>query len=249
MKNFEFLREHPDNPYRLGRHRAWDALPPEREAFRLAWFRPLKSVAHERTVPPFDQNRCSPEVISSLGGDPSQTALGNCTANAALGTLMTAPFHKPEWSWTEDDAVRLYHEETILDDSQIPGEWPPQDTGSTGPWSMLALEKRGLIRSWVHTRYLHTALRLLMAGPISIGVSWFQNMFTPDSNDTIRVDEASGLAGGHQIEVLALDVEGQRVQLCNSWGPDWGADGRAWFAWHDLDLLLHLGGDCVQPVL
>lgn len=249
MSDFEFLREHPDNPHRMGRHRVHSALPPEKDAFRLAWVRPLKSVSHERLCDPFDQNQCSPEVISSLGGDPSVTALGNCTANAALGVLMTAPFHRAGWAFTEDDCVRLYHQETLLDDRQIPGEWPPQDTGSTGPWSMLALEKQGLIRDWVHTRSLHTALRLLVAGPISIGVSWFQNMFQPDSSDTIHVDESSGLAGGHQIEVAALDVEGQRVQLVNSWGPGWGDGGRAWLPWTDFDLLLHLGGDVCQPVL
>lgn len=249
MTNFRYLKERPDNPHRMGRHQNHDALAPEQEAFRLAWFRPLKSVSHERVCEPFDQDNCNPEVIQSLGGDPTATALGNCTANAALGLLMTAPFHKTGWSWSEDDCVRLYHQETVLDDRQIPGEWPPQDTGSTGPWSMLALEKHGYIKSWVHTRSLHTALRLLVAGPISIGVSWFQDMFQPDSADTIHVDEASGLAGGHQIEVLALDVEGQRVQLCNSWGPGWGTDGRAWVSWTDFDLLLHLGGDVVQPVM
>ena len=249
MARFRYLREWPGNPHRLGRHQVPDALPPERDAFRLAWFRPLKSASHERVAAPFDQDHCNPTVIQSLGGDPSVTALGNCTANAALGVLMTTPFHRPEWAFTEDDAVRLYHEETVLDDSQIPGEWPPTDTGSTGPWSMLALEKRGYIKDWVHTCSLHTALRLLVAGPISIGVSWYQSMFEPDAADTIHVDEASGLAGGHQLEVLALDVEGQRVQICNSWGPDWGADGRAWLSWTDMDLLLHEGGDVVQPVM
>jgi hypothetical protein len=249
METFQYLKESPDNPYRLGRHQVHDALTPDRDAFRLAGVAPLRSVSHERVCAPFDQNHCNPAVIQSLVADPSATALGNCTANAAFGLLMTAPFHKQGWSFGEDDCVRLYHEETLLDDRQIPGEWPSDDTGSTGPWSMLALEQRGLIKCWVHTRSLHTALRLLTAGPISIGVSWFQCMFEPDSNDTIHVDEQSGLAGGHQIEVAALDVDGQRVQLVNSWGPGWGADGRAWLSWTDMDLLLHLGGDVVQPVL
>lgn len=249
MSDFRYLKELDTNPHRLGRHQVHAALAAEKEAFRTASLSPLKSVSHERLCDPFDQDNCNPKVIKSLGGDPSVTALGNCTANAALGVLMTAPFHRKGWAWTEDDCVRLYHQETVLDDRQIPGEWPPADTGSTGPWSMLALEKAGYIRDWVHTRSLHTALRLLAAGPISIGVSWFQTMFTPDHAATIHVDESSGLAGGHQIEVLALDVEQQRVQLCNSWGQSWGADGRAWLSWTDFDLLLHLGGDVVQPVL
>jgi len=202
-----------------------------------------------RSCAPFDQNHCNPQVIEALGGDPSQTALGNCTANAALGVLMTEPFHQPEWNYTEDDAVRLYHEETTLDNSQIPGVWPTDDTGSTGGWAMQALVNNGLIHDWHHTRSLHTALRLLMVGPVAIGVSWFNNMFTPAGDGTISVDENSGLAGGHEIELNSLDVDNQRVGGWNSWGSAWGNQGAFWLSWHDFDLLLHLGGDVVQPVI
>lgn len=247
---FWHLAELPDNPHRMGRHHMPDLLVPELDAFGLAaWFRPLRPVDHTRVAPIWDQDHCDPKVIASLGGDPKKTALGNCTANGALGTLMTAPFHKPEWGFTEDDCVRLYHQETQLDDSQIPGEWPPTDTGSSGPWSMMTLQKQGLIRSWMHTRSLHTALRMLVSGPISVGVPWYRSMFQPGPDGQLVVDPGSGLAGGHQFAVTALDLSGQRVRLDNSWGGGWGLRGSAWLAWHDLDLLLHSGGDAVQPVL
>ena len=250
MPEYQFLPEHPDNPYRLGRHQAHHLLLPELDAFRTLPPGPLTDADHERACPPFNQNTCSPQVIEQLGGDPTKVALGNCTMNAAYGCLMTAPFHQAGWQFTEDDCVRGYYEETHLDDSMFPGEWPPQDTGSTGPWSMMVLEKRGLISSWRHTRELHTALRMLMSGPISIGIPWLRSMITPQADGTLVVDEASGVVGGHQIEVLALDVTGQRVQAINSWGPNWGIDaGRAWLSWEDFDLLLHLGGEAVQPVM
>jgi len=152
-------------------------------------------------------------------------------------------------SYTEDDAVALYELETKIDNSQIPGSYPPEDTGSTGPWSMEALKKQGKIRSYQHTTSLHTALALLNTGPISIGVSWFNSMFTPDSTDTIHVDPDSGLGGGHQVCVVADDVEEQRVLIRNSWGPSWGDQGHAWLSWSDLEWLLSEGGDVVQPVV
>jgi hypothetical protein len=247
---FRYLREHPDNPHRLGRHRIHDALTPDREVTpRTLARRPLASVDHQRVCAPFDQDHCNPAVISELGGDPSVTALGNCTANAALGCLMTAPFHRAGWAFTEDDAVRLYHEETQLDDTQIPGEWPNDDTGSSGPWAMTALEKRGLIAGWRHTRSLHTALRLLAAGPIAVGSAWFQSMFEPDRDGVVTVDERSGLAGGHEYELTRLDVENQMVWGPNSWGTGWGRDGYFGMSWTDLDVLLGEGGDVVQPIL
>lgn len=232
--SFQRFAELPDNPYRLGRHRAHDFLDPEREAFLLLdRFLPIRSVAHEEYEPVFDQGR-----------------LGSCTANAALGCLVTSPFGKPGVSFTEDDAVRLYGLETRIDNRQVPGEYPPQDTGSTGPWSMMALQQEGLIRGWVHTRDTHTALRLLSHGPVSVGVSWFQSMFSPDGTGTVRVDESSPVAGGHQVCLVACDAEQQRVKIRNSWGPSWGIDaGHAWLSWADLDFLLHDGGEAVQPVV
>ena len=230
---FHRFTESPNNPNRLGRHRMHDLLTPEREAFGfIDRFLPIKTVEHEEFVPAFDQ------------GD-----IGSCTANAALGCLSTAPFGHAGITYTEADAVALYELETKLDDSQIPGEYPPDDTGSSGPWSMMALEKDGKIRSFVHTRDTHTALRLLNKGPISIGVTWYASMFTPDGDNVIHADETSGVAGGHQVCVVGNDVEKQRIRIRNSWGPSWGDQGHAWLSWADFAFLLHEGGDAVQPVM
>lgn len=242
MQTFRYLAEKPDNPFRLGRHQVHDALLPERDARQLHVldrFLPIKTVTHKELVPCFDQGQ-----------------LGSCTANAALGCLVTEPFGKAGVSYTEDDAVALYTAETKLDDSQIPGDYPPDDTGSTGPWSMMALEQQGKIKSYHHTRALHTALRLLNHGPISIGVTWYNSMFTPTNaapggpdGMVISVDEHSEVAGGHQVCIVANSVEHQHVLIRNSWGTSWGDQGHAWLSWNDLDLLLHEGGDVVQPVM
>jgi hypothetical protein len=233
VTTFRYLKELESNPRRLGRHQIHDALLPELEAVFEAGAQPrILNVVHQEHEPCFDQGQ-----------------LGSCTANAALGVLVTDPFWRAGMSFTEADAVALYEIETKLDDSQIPGEYPPDDTGSSGPWSMRALEKQGKIRSWRHTRSLHTALRLLNTGPISVGTPWFQSMFTPDDVGMLVVDPSSGVAGGHQYAVTANDVAGQRVLVRNSWGTSWGQNGHAWLSWSDLDLLLHDGGDVVQPVL
>jgi hypothetical protein len=228
---FRRFTENPDAPYRLGRHQVHDALPPEREA-QVRRATPIRTVQHHELLAPFDQGN-----------------LGSCTANAALGCLSTAPYAKSGVHFTEDDAVELYRRETRLDDSQIPGHYEPDDTGSTGPWSMTALEKQGLIKSFRHTRTLSTALRLLDTGPISIGVTWFNSFFTPDSKGTLVLDEADGIGGGHQICVTGNDAEGRRIYIRNSWGTGWGLAGHGWLSWADFDDLLADGGDVVQPVL
>lgn len=237
--NFEYHKELAGNPHRLGRHRVWDALEalPERDAMNIVdVFTPIRTVHHEEFEPVFDQGN-----------------LGSCTANAALGTLVAAPFGKEGVSYTEEDAVALYELETKLDDSQIPGEYPPDDTGSTGPWSMMALEKQGKIRSFTHTRSAHHAMLLLNKGPISIGVTWYQSMFTverlPSGQAAIKVDPNTDVAGGHQVCLVGNDAQSQMVYVRNSWGAGWGDDGHAWLSWADLRFLFANGADCVQPVL
>lgn len=239
MINFRYLKELPGNPRRLGRHQVHDVLDalPERDAANLVdVFAPIQTVRHQEFVPVFDQGN-----------------VGSCTANAALGTLVTAPFGKAGVSYTEDDALALYELETTLDDSQIPGEYPPDDTGSTGPWSMIALQKQRKIHSFTHTRSAHHALLLLNKGPISIGVTWYQSMFDvgqlPNGQSVIRVDPNSEVAGGHQVCVVGNDTTAQMVYVRNSWGEGWGDDGHAWMRWTDLRFLFANGADCVQPVM
>lgn len=239
MPNFRYFSERPDNPFRLGRHQVHDTLDalPERDAVNvLDLLKPIRTVHHAEFEPVFDQGQ-----------------IGSCTANAALGTLVTDPYGHAGVALTEDDAVALYELETKIDDSQIPGEYPPDDTGSSGPWSMLALEKQGKIRSFVHSRSVHHSLLLLNDGPISIGVPWYQSMFQlgalASGQPVIQVDPASGVAGGHQVCIVGNDAVARMVYVRNSWGTSWGDGGHAWLRWSDLGTLFADGGDTVQPRL
>jgi C1A family cysteine protease len=235
MTNFRYLKELSDNPHRLGRHQihdTLDALPERQLEDVLDLAKQPKTVQHAEAQPVFDQ------------GD-----LGSCTANAALGVLVTAPFAKAGVTYTEADAVALYELETKLDDSQIPGEYPPDDTGSSGPWSMIALEKDGKVSGFRHTRSAHTALVALNDGPISIGIPWFQSMFTVDADGFITVDRDSDVAGGHEVALVGQNADEKWVDVRNSWGESWGTEGHAKLRYADLQWLFSHGGDAVQPTL
>jgi papain like protease len=228
---FRRFIEDPDAPYRLGRHQVHDALVPELEAV-VDLLEPIRNVVHTEVQAVWDQGRT-----------------GSCTMHAAYGTLVTAPFAAPGAHYEEPTIVDGYRMETRLDDSQIPGHYEPDDTGSTGPWSMTVLQKLGLIKTWHHCRTLHAALRLLNKGPISAGVPWYPSQFTPDADNVIHVDDSVEPAGGHQVCIVANDTKLRRVKIRNSWGVGWGDQGHAWISWDDLDKLLRQGGDVVQPVI
>lgn len=219
-------------PHRLGRHVLHDPRSRDYDARAILRPRPLVTTIHDSLVDPWNQG-----------------SVGSCTANAALGCLMTKPLHNGSWSFTENDAQVLYRTETKLDNSQIPGMWEPDDTGSTGLWSMKALRAAGYIRSYRHAFRLSSVLHLLLDYPVSTGISWYQSMFGVDKDHTIKVDFGSPVAGGHQIALVGLDVDRQAVRVRNSWGTGWGDGGYAWLRWGDYDRLLADHGDAVVPVV
>jgi hypothetical protein len=246
-QSFRYFTELPDNPHRTGRHQVHDvldALPGRQLENVVDLFASITTVTHQEHEPVFDQGQ-----------------IGSCTANAGFGTMVTgtadawAVFqaawkrHGRTGPVVEDDCVQLYELETSLDNSQIPGQYPPDDTGSSGPWSMMSLERWGLIRSFHHTRSLRTALVALNDSPVSIGIPWLQSMFDIDSSGTIIVDQDSQVAGGHQVCLVANDTSRRAAYVRNSWGTNWGQSGHAWLSWDSLKWLFAQGGDAVRPVL
>jgi hypothetical protein len=219
--------------FRLGRHQLHDQESRDFPAVMLLPDRsrpPQRTVMHEQHLPPLDQGQ-----------------VGSCTANAALGVLCSGIFWRGI-PYTEADALALYELETRIDNHQIPGMYPPDDTGSTGLWSMKALRQKGIVHSYHHAFATRTVLQLLEYYPVSVGVPWYNSMFDPDPQHRIPTDPSSGVAGGHQVALVGIDVETKLVRVRNSWGTAWGDGGYAWLSWTDLAVLLSDGGDAVVPV-
>jgi len=213
---------------RLGRHLVHD--PRSRRFALVDTSRPTRPVMHARHCPVWDQGQ-----------------VGSCTANAALALLITGPDWDGRSSYTEVDAVALYSAETRIDDREIPGHYPPEDTGSAGIYSMRVLRSQGKIASYWHGFSLDAVLAELAHRPVSIGIPWFDSMFDPDPRSgQLVVDRHSGLAGGHQVPLDGIDPSRARVRLTNSWGSGWGIAGTAWLGYDDLGWLLSQGGDAVS---
>jgi len=215
----------------LGRHVLHDTRSLEYDAADLvAQVTTERTTYHQRYGEIFDQ------------GD-----VGACTGMAALGLMNTEPFVGSKL-FTTEDALAFYSRETVLDDRQIPGRYPPEDTGSTGLWSMKQLRADGLIPGYRWAFSLATVKRLLQVSPVSLGIPWFNSMFASvDRHGFLSVNAESGLAGGHQIEATGVDFERQAVEITNIWGEGWGVRGRAYVRFSDLEQLLKLHGDVSVP--
>lgn len=81
-------------------------------------------------------------------------------------------------------------------------------------------------------------------GPVVIGVPWYKGMMETDANGYIW--PADEVVGGHCIVVIGIDIENGHYILQNSWGPDWGVNGRCYLHRENMARLLDEDGDaCV----
>ncbi|GLH74175.1 hypothetical protein GETHLI_26770 [Geothrix limicola] len=207
---------------RLGRHihfddRSWDYRVPLRTGATIQtriWTRTLKAF--------------------------NQGELGSCTGNGAVGVVCTQPYRKPGARYSEALARKVYsqasHDDTIV------GAWPPKDTGSTVLGAMKALKDLGFTKGYHWCFGLEDVLKTLSTlGPVEVGLNWYEGFDKPDAKGLVKLGGA--VRGGHAFELLGVDAERKLVWAINSWGSDWGLDGRFAFSWKDLDRLLHEDGE------
>lgn len=225
--HLRILREKPlAGLGRLGRHVEHD---PRSRSFS-AGTSAIVSVMHERHGPAFQQ------------GD-----LGSCTGNAMAGALMTEPLWKPGRKLVEKDAVALYRLATTLDD--IPGKYPPEDTGSSGLAVMKAAVKKKYITGYAHTFSLEQLLGSLVLRPGILGVNWYDSFDAPRKDGECRLTAGARSRGGHEVQLFGIDAKKERVWCYNSWGATWGGrkNGTFWFSWKTLRRLLDEEGDATFP--
>ena len=210
------IQEHKVSGKRLGRHIAHD---PRSWTFPAPMSAEIVTVRHRRLVPIFNQGK-----------------LGSCTGNAAVGCVSTAPFKR---KGKESDAVEVYKAATKLDN--IPGCYPPDDTGSSGLAAMKALKKKGWISSYTHGFGLESTLRALVLRPGITGINWRTGCDSPNSEGVVKY--TGFIRGGHEIELVGLDAEKKLVWFANSWGAKWGKKGYFAMSFDDYGQALADHGD------
>lgn len=192
----------------------------------------VASVEHKRTLPILDQGQ-----------------VGSCTAEDGFGVLGTDPYYSADLgerirqaygSFDQDGAYRLYSAEETLDGD---GPYPPNDQGSTGLTLAKVLRAAGLISGWTQTFTLTDALKALTQYPLSSGTYWFNSMFDPSPEGVVTVSKSSGVAGGHEYEVVGYDDTKGLIKCANSWGASWGAAGYFYMQAEDWGSLLAQQGD------
>lgn len=191
---------HVDGKY-LGRHIEHDPLSFD---FPAAQATKVKSVMHARHGSVFNQGN-----------------IGSCTGNAMAGLLMTDPIWVPGRELTEEDALAIYELGTKLDG--FPGDYPPDDTGSSGLGVARAARKMGEIKTYRHAFGIDQALRALTLRPTISGVPWYSGFDEPDADGLVQI--SGSIRGGHEFVQVGIDVDNWLVWNDNSWDTSWGVTG------------------------
>jgi hypothetical protein len=86
-------------------------------------------------------------------------------------------------------------------------------------------------------------------GPVVLGLAWYEGMADPDHLGRLR--PTGSVIGGHCLTAVGIEVtrgDEPWIRVLNSWGADWGENGRAWFTASDLEALLAQQGEACVPV-
>ena len=165
---------------------------------------------------------------------------GACSGFAVCHEAAATPAVVPGIS--NEVAYEVYRQAQTLDN--LPGE------GYHGV-SVLAAMKAGKARGWWGGyRWAFgepdLAVSISHLGPAVLGLNWYQSMETPDDHGVLHV--GGEVIGGHAILCLGFNPNTGMYTLLNSWGPDWGLDGRCYLSRADMTRLLGEDGEAVIPM-
>lgn len=225
---------------RLGRHVNHDPQS-RRYARRAEAAVEVVTTLHVRHIPVFQQGN-----------------LGRCVPTSGLGLLGTGVFfaaydameNKP-YPLTEEGCIQAYRDVTRID--PFPGEWEPDDTGSDGLSMAKLLKSKGAIPGFLHTFNIRDFVAGLMRTACMVGTVWTNDMFEHDADAVVH--PTGSAAGGHEYiadgYIVKGDLFGPRqrpaptdmVRFMNSWGPEWGDDGRHYIPVNEFSGLLARQGD------
>lgn len=226
----------------------------EREVRKLTGWKRPKDAIRRKSRPTFSivsgaksvfWNPNFPEALD-------QGKLSSCTGNDRAQVLSTQPF---TLKLTQYDAIKIYSRATEIDEWQD-NTYPPIDEGS----SVLAATKASIDLGYFKGKYeaidtiegLQTALQ---RGPCDIGVSFYNDMFEPTRCGELVAK--NGVAGGHAMAMVAVDMQNMKFIVRNSWGNSWGKCrtrngvkecGYAYFSAGTFQKLLNEGAEVICSV-
>ena len=142
--------------------------------------------------------------------------------------------------YTNQDGHDFYYKCKIIDGR------PGVEEGTYVRSGAKVLQNVGRIDNYAFARDI-TAIRwwLTYRGPLIVGTLWTEEMFLPDKDNVISI--GGNVVGGHAY--LLKEIKGGKYfGFQNSWGEDWGENGKAYISIEDFELLFKYNGEAMTAV-
>lgn len=207
---------------------------------------------HLGRIPEFDERSRAYPIRALATALPLRTRIWDCSTyldqgleGACVGFSMSHEIAAAPVKGLVDNAYAqmVYHEAKKID------PWPGEDYDGT---SVLAGVKTLQTLGWISEyRWAFSTEDVLgtlsNVGPVVLGMNWYEGMWEPDEDGYIH--PTGDMVGGHAILALGYDLTKNAVRLHNSWGQNWGQNGRAWLKAEDLTRLLSEDGEACVPLV
>src|SRR5690348_16115630 len=168
---------------------------------------------------------------------------GACVGFSCAGELAAKP---AAYDVDNSTALKIYEAARAVDSS----EGRNFSSGATVLAGMKACQRANYFSKYVWCFGLDDTINwIVRRGPVVLGINWYSGMFKPDRDGLLRV--SGSIAGGHAILANgfwpAHPKFGDVLVLTNSWGSDWGLNGRCFIPVEDVRRLLSEDGEVAAP--
>lgn len=201
--------------------------PPDERDFQLTSFIPI-------TLEPSPKER-NWEYPAENTLDQKNTT--HCVGFSMANFGINLPTYTP---YTNEDGHDFYYKCKIIDGN------PDSEAGSNLRSAAKVLRNVGAIDGYAFAYDLDTIKWwLLNRGPVIAGTVWTSNMNYPDENGVIEIGGQP--LGGHAYLLNEWTEDGY-IGIQNSWGDDWGIDGKAYIKAEDFEELMSQYGETVTAI-
>ena len=177
-----------------------------------------------------------------IGNILNQGSTSHCVGYAWGQFIQSSPFF--DLNLPQITSQEIYSKAQKIDEWE--GE-EPNSYGTSVRAGAKVLKELGLIKDYVWGYSVEEIAKFIYEnGPVVMGSNWYASMSAPDQNGFAR--PISTYEGGHAWLIYGVDCQWETFFGVNSWGSQFGKNGRFFVKFSDMEKLLSSGAQACSAL-